>query len=418
MKEDLLQYIWQQKTLLKLPLQTTSGKPITVIKPGRLNLNAGPDFFDARVKIDDTLWVGNIEIHINSSDWVKHHHNKNPSYNNVILHVVFNDDVPLNIPTLELKNYLSTSFIDTYKSLLQSSLRIPCQKIIALPDDLVLQQFLHRLVVGRLENKCALLEEQLLIYQNSWEKLFYITLAKYFGMNVNAEPFQQLAQSLPQQLLAKHKYSSSQIDALIFGVAGFLPAKTGDDYTNILNREFDFLKTKYGLHQLPIGIWKFAKTRPSNFPTVRLAQFSALVFQSVHLFSKLMDTKSIEEAEVLFMIHPSKFLVLNNLYNAQHPPLKGIGKQTIQHLLINVVVPFKFIYGKHMLNEALCEQAIDWLEKLPAENNNITKFWSTIGFKAQQALHSQALIELNNNYCTKHQCLSCSIGSHILYRHA
>lgn len=418
MKEDLLQYIWQQKTLLKLPLQTTLGKQITVIKPGRLNLNAGPDFFDARIKIDDTLWAGNIEVHVNSSDWEKHKHQNNPAYNNVVLHVVYNDDVPTSIPTVELKNYLPPHFINTYQSLFQSSSRIPCQKIITLPDDLVLQQFLHRLMVSRLENKCALLEEQLLLYKNSWEKLFYITLAKYFGMGVNAEPFQLLAQSLPQQLLAKHKYNPSQIDALIFGVAGFLPAMQDDAYSIILNREFDFLQTKYALQQLPKGVWKFAKTRPANFPTTRLAQFSALVFQSVHLFSKLMQAQSIEAAEALLTVKPHEELQLNNLYGAQHLPLGGIGKQTIQHLLINVVVPFKFVYGKHMLNEALCEQAIDWLEKLPAEKNTITKFWSTIGFKAKQALHSQALVELNNNYCEKHRCLSCSIGNHILYHDA
>lgn len=418
MKEDLLQYIWQQKLLLNQPLLSTSGKRIIVVKPGRLNHDSGPDFFDARIMIENTLWVGNIEVHVNSSDWLKHKHQDNPAYHNVVLHIVFNDDVPLNIPTLEIKKLLPPRLIDAYWTLQQSRLRIPCENIIKLPENIVLEQFMHRLMVARLEAKCALLETELLHYKNNWSMLFYVTIAKYFGMQVNAEPFQQLARLLPQQILAKHKHNRAQIDALVFGVAGFLPARNDDEYTFVLNREFEFLKNKYALKQLPVEIWKFGKTRPSNFPTIRLAQFSALVFQSTHLFSKLIESTDITQAESLLSAEPSKELNLDTFYPAKHVPLKGMGKSTLHHLLINAAVPIKFIFGKHMMNEQLCSQALDWLEKLPPEKNAYSRFWSTLGLTAQHALHSQAIIELNNNYCNKRDCLNCAIGNNILLQHA
>ena len=207
MKEDLLHFIWQQKVLLKNELRTTDGKLIEVIKTGSLNQDAGPDFFNARIKIDDTLWAGNVEIHLKSSDWVKHKHHTDKAYNNVILHVVYDHDVELNIPTLELKNYLSKNFLSGYYSLQQSALRVPCQNMLSLPEKIKLELFLHRLSVERLEQKCAALERQLTQYQNSWEKLFYVITAKYFGMKVNAEPFVQLAQNIPAALFAKHKHN-------------------------------------------------------------------------------------------------------------------------------------------------------------------------------------------------------------------
>lgn len=417
MKEDLLHYIWQQKILAKQTLKTTSGKTIELVKPGTLNRDAGPDFFDARIRIDGTLWAGNVEMHIKSSDWIKHKHHTDDAYKNVILHVVFDHDAELGLPTLELKNYLPAAFISTYARLQQTALKVPCQNIISLPDEFRMMQFLHRLAVERLEAKCDLLELQLYKYGNSWEKLFYVTLAKYFGMNVNAAPFVQLAENLPALLLARHKHNPVQIDALIFGVAGFLPVESNHEYTSLLNREFSFLQQKYDLHILDKSMWKFARTRPANFPTIRLAQFAALVFQSTHLFSKLMMAKTIDEAKKLLSITSSMLLDLNELYPAHHHENNSLGEQFMKNLVINAIVPVKFLYGKHTINEALCEQALSWLEELDAENNTITKFWKTNGIRPKHALHSQALIQLNTIYCDKHQCLKCAVGNHILYQH-
>lgn len=417
MKEDLLHYIWQQKILTKQTLKTTAGKVIDLVKPGVLNRDSGPDFFDARIRIDDTLWAGNVEMHLKSSDWIKHKHHTDDAYKNVILHVVFEHDAELGLPTLELKKYLPPAFLNTYANLQQTALKVPCQNILSLPDEFRMTQFLHRLAVERLETKCDMLEQQLYQYGNSWEKLFYVTLAKYFGMKVNAAPFVQLAENLPALLLAKHKHNASQIDALIFGVAGFLPVDSGHAYTNLLNREFTFLQQKYSLTTLDKSTWKFARTRPANFPTIRLAQFAALVFQSTHLFSKLMLAKTIDDAKKLLNVNPSTLLDLNQLHPAQHNENLVHGDQLLQNLIINAIIPVKFLYGKHTINESLCEQALTWLEEADAETNTITKFWKTNGIKPKHALHSQALIQLNTTYCDKHQCLKCAVGNHILYQH-
>lgn len=417
MKEDLLHFIWQQKVLLKNELRTTDGKLIEVIKTGSLNQDAGPDFFNARIKIDDTLWAGNVEMHLKSSDWVKHKHHTDKAYNNVILHVVYDHDAELNIPTLELKNYLSKNFLSGYYSLQQSALRVPCQNILSLPEKIKLDLFLHRLSVERLEQKCAALERQLTQYQNSWEKLFYVITAKYFGMKVNAEPFVQLAQNIPAALFAKHKHNLTQINSLVFGVSGFLPPLHPDDYTNQMQNEFLFLQTKYELPQINKSAWKFAKTRPANFPTIRLAQFAALVYQSVHLFSKIIESETLQEVKKLLLVSPTDKLNLNTLHHANHIVKPVMGEQFLNHLIINAIVPIKFLYGKHMLNETYCEQALNWLEEIEPENNSIVKFWKTSGIKPKHALHSQALIQLNHHYCTQHKCLNCAIGNHILNQH-
>lgn len=417
MREELLHYIWQQKTLLLQPLETTSGEPITVVKTGLLNHNAGPDFFDARIKIGDTLWAGNVEFHLKSSDWFKHKHQLDDAYKNVILHVVFEHDTDVGLPTLELKKHVSLELINTYTKLQKSALKVPCQNQLVLPDGIKLNQYIYRLAVERLEDKCALLEKQLLQYNNSWEKLFYVVLAKYFGMKINAAPFVQLAENLPAQLLAKHKHSQAQIDALIFGVAGFLPCTTTHHYMDLLNQEFSFLQHKYNLPQVQQSSWKFAKTRPANFPTVRLALFSSLVFQSVHLFSKLMAATNINEAQQLLAATINPNLVLNYLYAANHTSNNAVSKLFIQHLIVNAVVPLKFVYGKHLANTTLCEQATDWLEQLLPEKNSIVSFWQLQGVKVANALHTQALIQLNNNYCASKKCLSCAIGNAILNSH-
>lgn len=417
MKEDLLHFIWHQKVLVKQQLKTTSGKSIQIVKAGSQNGNSGPDFFDARIRIDDTLWAGNVEIHLKSSDWVRHNHHTDDAYRNVILHVVYEHDKELAIPTLELKNYLSKDFLSVYLNLQQSARAVPCQNTLVLPEKVKLENFLYRLAVERLESKCEKLEKQLYQYLNSWEKLFYVTLARYFGMQVNAEPFVQLAELLPVKLLARHKCRHEQVDALIFGVAGFLPVLSENKYIMQLNREFRFMQLKYDLHVIPRSMWKFAKTRPANFPTTRLAQFSALVCQSSHLFSKLMLAETTEEAKQLLCARVPEKLNADELYPARHVQNPVMGEQLLQSLLINAVIPIKFLYGKHTINEELCEQALSWLETLGAETNAITKFWKSNGIKPKHALHSQSLIQLHNSYCAKRQCLKCAIGNHILYQH-
>ncbi|MFN7311978.1 MAG: DUF2851 family protein [Bacteroidota bacterium] len=414
MKEELLHYIWQQKFLVNQPLKTTAGQKISIIKPGSINTDAGPDFFNAHIRIEDTLWVGNVELHIKSSDWIKHQHHVDEAYNNVILHVVFEHDAELGIPTLELKNYLPQSLLHRYLLLQQQANFIPCENVLALPESFKLKQFLYRIAVERLSHKCSALEQQLQQLNQHWESLLYHSLAKYFGMRVNAEPFMLLAKQLPMLLLQKHKHSKSQIDALIFGTAGFLNTPSQHQDVLLLNREFHVLQTKYQLNTLHHSVWKFAKTRPVNFPTNRLAQFSSLVFEASHLFSKLMESTSLEEACRLLQTSTNTKIPLNELYPANHVALKPISKPFAHHLMINVVVPIKFLFGKHMQQPALCDQALDWLEQIPGEINFITRFWKQQGVQQTDAMHSQALIHLHNHYCKSHKCLNCAIGHHIL----
>lgn len=420
MKEKLLQFIWQQKLLLGLKnLTTQKGESVTILYPGNLNDNAGPDFFNAKIQINKDIWVGNVEIHIKSSDWFKHRHHEDKAYDNVIFHVVLEDDnADVPVPTLEIGPLIPQSMFAAYNTLMLKTHRVPCQKILSIPDSNIVERFLLRLAIERLEDKCKALSIELGRLKNNWEIVFYQTLAKYFGMTINAEPFTQLANNLPPILLARHKHNRTQIDSLVLGVAGFLPPYSSHWYTNLLIREFAFLKRKYELVSLPSFMWKFARTRPANFPTIRLAQFSALLYQSSSLFSKLMSSTSTNEALDLLRAIPSPELNLNTLHHAHHGNHQQPGNMFLYQLLINVVIPLKLIYGRHTHQERLCEQALDWLEVIPSEECGTTTFWKKFGVEAQHALHSQGLIQLRKQYCVKQRCLECVFGKHILNKHA
>ncbi len=421
MKEELLHFIWQSKTLLKQPLKTISGEPLQIIQTGILNSDAGPDFFNAKVKIGNTLWAGNIEIHIKSSDWKTHNHQIDRNYDNVILHVVYFHDAEIfyangkPIPCIELRNLISPLTLRKHHQLQLNQNTIACEKIFTVPSSTELLNFMARLLVERLEEKCARIESSLVQNNNHWETMFYVLTAKYFGMKTNAQPFEWLAQNLPLSVISKHKNSLIQIESLVFGVAGFLETAHSDNYINLMKREFDFLKKKYQLHTLDKKVWKFARTRPANFPTVRLAQFASLIYQSTHLFSKILATESVNELINLYKIK------INNKLN----PFEFIGHETkskqteignaaIETLLVNTVLPVMFLYGKQHEKDELPERTLNFYELLMPENNSIILFWKSMGVDAKNAFESQALIQLKNNYCANLKCLSCIIGKQIL----
>lgn len=416
MQEELLHYIWQQKNLLALALTTTQNKPIKIVKPGLLNTNAGPDFFDARIEIDNTLWAGNVEIHVKSSDWLLHKHQQNQAFNNVILHVVYEHDVEVGLPTLELKKWLPQNTLAAYQQLQQAKTKIPCQNILRLPSQFVIGQFLQRLAIERLENKCTQAENDLTACNQSWEKLFYLYLAKYFGMKVNAEPFMCLAQNLPATILAKHKHQKNQIFALVFGVAGFLKNNTNPGIA-ALKAEFATLQVKYNLHEMDASVWKFARTRPVNFPTVRLIQFAELIYQSNHLFSKIIEANSLENIVQLLQVNPVVEPWHSQLHQAVLPKQLKPGNAFLYQLVINAVAPIKFIYGKHQLNSHLCDNAINLLETCKPETNAIVAYWKALGVKPKTALESQGILQLNQHYCLQKRCLSCTFGHNILSLH-
>jgi Protein of unknown function (DUF2851) len=421
MKEDLLHFIWQSKTLLKQKLITVTGETLQIIHTGSLNSDAGPDFFNAKIKIAETIWAGNIEIHIKSSDWKNHNHQSDEKYNNVILHVVYHHDTEIYypngkpIPCLQLRNYISPLTLRKHRQLQLNQNRIACEKIFQFPPEPLFLNFMERLLVERLQHKCLSIESMLIQNNSHWENMFYSLTAKYFGMKTNAQPFDWLAQNLPLSILVKHKNSLIQIEALIFGVAGFLETEYSDEYINLMHREFVFLREKYQLKTLNKSVWKFARTRPANFPSVRLAQFASLIFYSSHLFSKTLQVNNINELVNLYKIQSNKKLnpyhFIGHETNAKQTEF---GNNAIEILLINTVLPVMFLYGRLNENQKLTEQSISFYEQLKSEKNSIVNFFKTLGIESKNAFDSQALIQLKNYYCSHLKCLSCIIGNHIL----
>ncbi len=423
MNEDLLQYIWQYKYLLKHKLFTTRDEPLQIIHPGHINRDAGPDFFNARLVVDGTLWAGNIEVHIKSSDWKKHGHQTDPSYDNVILHVVLEHDEPVynrynkEIPTLELRHLLPVSLVRKYHQLKQSKNTLPCEKIFEWPEPVITTNWLDRLSVERLEEKCnyvfALLKES----NNHWEQVFYQLLARYYGQKINELPFELLARQLPYKVLARNRHQLLQTQALVLGVSGLLQKQFDDDYLRLLRREFKTLQLKYELPVIDKSLWKFARTRPANFPTVRLLQFAQLLHRTDKLFSDLLKAITLTEARALFEVHSDQLICAGAMQGkTKNQKLTGIqtGESFINTLLINVAVPALFSYGRWVQDEALCNRALSWLELLKPEKNSIISLWEKMGFKAAHAKQTQALITLNNYYCRQQQCLRCAFGNHIL----
>lgn len=420
MKEELLHYVWNFKLFNSSNLKTQNQEEIKIIKSGQHNTNAGPDFFNAQIQINDTLWAGNIEIHINASDWNKHQHQKDSTYDNVILHVVFDADCKIfnsknqQIPTLELKSIISPNVIDNYQYLVKSKGWIACENQIQLVDSFTINNWMQRLAFERLERKSLAINEVLLQNKNDWESTFYQLLFKYFGLKVNELPFEMLAKNTPLKIIDKHKTLPS-IEALLFGQAGFLN-HANDDYQTNLQKEYLFLRNKFNLQTLDENVWKFLRLRPYNFPTIRIAQLSAILKNNSRLFNKVISAKSINEVKNLFAVAPSKYWDDHFKFGevSKVNRIKKIGEQTILNIIINVVVPLIFVYGKSINNEELVNKSLQWLEQIKPETNSIITRWKKINIQPKNALETQSLLQLKNNYCSEKKCLNCSIGNKLL----
>lgn len=424
MQEDFLWHIWKFKLFNTPDLFTTSGEKIQIIQTGEHNTDAGPDFINARIKIGSTEWAGNIEIHSAASDWTKHNHTNNKTYDNIILHVVHENDKQVirkngeEIPTLELKEKIKRNVYEKYRELQFSKDWISCENQISSVSKFTLNNWLDRLMIERLERKSATILESLKQNKNNWEECFYQMLARSFGQKINSDPFELLARSLPYSYLAKHKNSLLQIEAMLFGVAGMLEPVTGprqDDYYKELQKEFSFLSKKFKLEPLNISIWKFLRLHPVNFPTIRIAQFANLILKTAHLFSKVLEAGSIKTLEALLQTEASTYWNSRYRFGVLSPhKKKNIGKDFITNVIINTIAPFLFIYGKEKGNEEYCKKAIVFLEQLQSEKNSILSKWENIGIKAKNAYESQALLQLKNEYCSKKRCLECNIGCTLL----
>ncbi|MFI5452644.1 DUF2851 family protein [Pedobacter sp. UC225_61] len=420
--EEFLHFIWQFRLYGAQKLYTTHGEAIEIIQQGILNKNAGPDFNNVKLKINTTTWVGNVEIHLKSSDWLMHKHELDSAYENVILHVVYEDDVPVYrkdgtlLPVLLLKGLFPSHLLNNYEQLITSANNFPCEKQIHEVDEFQVNGFLSRVLVERLEQKSTEVKEKLNVLKGDWDETFYHFMAKNFGFKLNAIPMEILAQSLPQHLFAKHKDNPLQIEALIFGQAGFLNQYFEEEYPQQLKREYQFLQKKYNLMPIDISLWKFMRTRPQNFPTLRLAQFAALIVNSNHLFSKILLIKNHRDLQQIFEnlpVHP--FWKTHYHFNKQTEDVGlQLGQKSIHNILINTLSLFLFTYGKIMDQYKLINRSFALLENLSAENNAIIKQYTSAGVNIKNAFNSQAILQLKKAYCNEKKCLNCVIGIKIL----
>lgn len=419
--EDLLHFVWQFQRFNHKDLRTSTGDKLQIIKWGTPNMDAGPDFLQAQIKIDDTLWVGNVEMHIRSSDWIQHNHQIDPAYDNVILHVVLEEDQAISrmsgslIPCLVLLKRIPPRLFKLYHKLKQNSHWIPCAPNFNQSSTVVKNLWLERLLIERLAQKTERIQQKLLLNKSDWEATFFQQLARGFGGNINGDPMEQLARSLSLNTLLRHRSNRIQLEALLFGQAGLLEGSFEDAYPIQLQKEFNFLKKKYQLTPMQASVWKFLRMRPANFPTIRIAQLATLLHQSNHLFSKILVVENVEQITHMFDVKLSNYWHDHYRFDkisVKRP--KKLGKAAIHHLLINTIAPFLFHYGKSRAQEQYQERALALLAEAPPETNNIIKKWKEFGQEADCAGQTQALLQLKKHYCDSKRCLACAIGTTIL----
>jgi len=422
--EDFLHYIWKFRLFEKKDLRTTDDEEVEIFSAGMAHTDGGPDFQNARIRIGDTTWAGNVELHVSSADWKRHGHQTDNAYGSVILHVVYRDDEPViwmndgrKIPTVELHDRIPDELYQRYHKLIFSNQQfIPCEGTINQLDELTLRNWLTRVLVERLEKKSTAVTAELELTKGDWEEAFYRVLAANFGFKTNAVPFELMAKSLPQIILAKHKNFPLQIEALIFGQAGFLDEDFADEYPRKLKEEYSFLSKKHGLKPIEKHLWKFLRMRPQNFPTIRLAQFATLVVNSSHLFSKVLEIKDVKELRKLFdgaRVNP--YWDTHYRFDAESKASpKNMGAGAIDIILLNTVAVTLFTYGTLLKKQHYLSRALALLEFLPAEKNHIVDEFVTLGLKITTAFESQGLLELKKYYCDHKKCLHCAVGNKLL----
>lgn len=415
MTERLLHFIWQFQYFNRSGLQIEQGDNITVIAPGIYNTNQGADFLQAKLRIGNVLWAGNIELHIKASDWNRHAHNGDPNYKNIILHVVWENDLPLSdMPVLVLQHRVSSILLDRYEYLMQQQGFVPCANNLQHVKDIIWFTWKDRLFVERMKRKSdhilALLQQS----NNHWEEVCWWLIARNFGIKVNADAFEIVARSVSINILAKHKNSIQQLESLLLGQAGFLESYFEESYPQMLQKEYRYLSKKYTLQRPQVQI-HFLRMRPPSFPTVRLAQLAAFIQSSKHFFSQLLDAETIEEVVLLFNVTANDYWHYHYKFDelTTYQP-KKLGKGTIINIIINTIGPLLFAYDNFHSLEIHKERVLKWMQELPAENNTIMEKFEEYGVKNNCAFDSQSLIELKTQYCEGRRCLNCSIGNVLL----
>jgi hypothetical protein len=420
-REELLQFIWEQRLFDPLNLCTMDGETVEVIRAGRLHRNSGPDLVEAEMRIGGQLWAGNVEVHIRSSEWYAHGHEQDPAYDNVVLHVVYEHDLDVRtqsgvrVPTVELKNRIASSRLETFKELMRTKAWVPCEPQFDQVDRSRLPLWLERVLIERLERKCAAVEALFKQLNGDALETFWHVLARGFGFKVNAEPFGMLAQALPLKVLLKYRDDPMRTEALLFGQAGILHVDFLDDHPRALQQEHQMLSALHGLKPAPVAAWQFGRLRPPNFPTVRLAQMAQVIARSDGSFAHLLEQDDPAVISDHLQVEATGYWLTHHRFDqSSKPGPKRLGADAAQGLIINAIVPYLFAIGRVQGREDFGERALKLLEALPAEQNTIVDGWAQLGVKADTAARSQALIELKNQYCGQRRCLSCVIGTSLL----
>lgn len=422
MTEAFLQYLWQHR-LFDGPLTTVDGMLVEVLRPGLLNRDAGPDFTDVRLRLGGCQWAGCVEVHLCSSDWNKHHHSSDAAYKGVLLHVVYRHDADIALsdgtllPTLEVCRSIPESVWRNYE-MLQSppqDLAVGCAERLRQVSPLALRGALDTLGVERLQHKTRVVARMLDESRGDWEQCCYLLMAHYFGGRVNAFPFELMAKSVDRNMLTRWRDDVTRVEALLFGQAGMLEGYFNDDYPRQLQTDYQALRAGARLTPIAAHLWKFFRLRPSAFPTLRISQFAHLVARPQSLFAQLLEMTSVEDVRALFNVPASDYW--DNHYRFDQPSTcrsKRVGKTLVDSLILNAWIPLLFEYAQYHDDDRLRQQAIDLLQQLPAEDNQIIRRWLSAGVRAENAAQSQALLQLYNEYCQRHRCLQCPLGYYVL----
>ena len=420
--EQLLHYTWKHKLFPLRELRTTDGRKVEVLSPGIHNTNAGPDFIEAKIKIDDNVWVGNVEIHTKSSDWFRHHHDKDKAYESIILHVASQIDCQLHypngqeIPQLQLDTppYVQENYTD----LSRNDHHPRCKTVVEKLPQLMIHNWMTSLTLERFEERTKQILARRETLDKDWENTLFVTIARNFGFGLNGDAFETWASSIPMSAVAKHRDNLFQIEAIFFGQAGLLNTDLQDEYYATLQKEYHYLHQKFSLTPISPSAWKFLRLRPQNFPYIRIAQLAMLYHEQRLNLSQLINATNLNEVSNLLITHTSDYWKNHYCFGGQasSPRENRLSKSSIELIVINSIAPTLFAYGKYKSDQHLRDRAFSLWEQIRAENNRITREWAAAGILCENAADSQALIQLTRHYCQPHDCLRCQFGYEFIRR--
>ena len=429
--EQLLHYTWKHKLYPLKELTTSDGQRVEIVDPGLHNRNAGPDFFNAKIRIGSTMWVGNVEIHDKSSDWYQHGHDKDSRYDNVVLHVAAELDTEVMksngeyVPQLQLS--VPDDVLTHYDELQRTDEYPPCYKVIPHLSALIIHSWMAALQTERLEQKTEAIRKRAELCNGSWEDAYFVTLARNYGFGINGEVFEQWAYNIPLNAVAHHRDDLFQIEAIFMGQAGLLELDSipeyyqkdalNDGYFAKLRNEYQYLAHKFSMKPIDFKLWRFLRLRPQNFPHIRISQLANLYYQQKAGLSQLIECETLDELKNVLKSQVTPYWETHYTFGSTSPKNeKHLSYGSINLLMINTAIPMLFAYGRHTSKEVLCDRAFDFLEQLKAENNHIIRMWQQVGLPVKTAGDSQALIQLKKEYCDKKECLRCRFGYEYLRR--